>query len=73
VRQRPARKPGEQVVDRHVGHALARGVGGRADVGEHEEVRDAQQRVVGRERLGVGDVEGGARDLSIAEGVRERC
>ena len=45
-----------------VGHPLAGGVGGRADVRRDDQVRRAEQRIVGRQRLGVGDVERGAGD-----------
>ena len=48
---------GEQVVDGHVGHPRAGAHGGRADVRDDEQVRRVEQRVVGRQRLGVGDVE----------------
>ena len=44
--------------------------GGRADVGQHDQVGCVQQRVVGRQRLGVGDVERGGRDLAVDAGRR---
>ena len=57
VGERLAGEAGQQVVDGHRGHPLARRVRGRADVRDDEHVRSIQQRVVGRGRLGVGDVE----------------
>ena len=66
VGHRPAVERGEQVVDREGRHPLPRGVGRRADVGGDDQVGRAQQRVVGRQRLGIGDVERGAGD-------RRRC
>src|SRR3712207_7311789 len=49
-----------QVLDRHLGHPLARAHGGGADVGDHEQVGRLEQRVVRGQRLGVGDVQRGA-------------
>ena len=57
VGHRPAVERREQVVDRAVGHGGAGRGRGRADVGDDEQVRRLVERVVGRERLGVGDVE----------------
>ena len=65
VGHRPAGERREQVLDGHLGHPLARAHRGRADVRDDEQVRRLQQRVVRRQRLGVGDVERGARDLAV--------
>ena len=70
VGHRLAGQRGQQVVDRHVGHPLARGVGGRADVGDDDQVGRAEQRIVGRERLGIGDVERGAGDRPVLQRLR---
>jgi len=51
MRERAALEAGQEVVHRHLRHPLAGAVGGRADVGDHEEVRRSQQRVVGGQGL----------------------
>ena len=49
--------------------ARARTRRGRADVRQDEHVRRSQQRVVGWQRLGVGDVERRTRDRAVVQGA----
>ena len=59
-----AAQRGQEVVDRHVRHRRARG-GRGADAVDDGRPGRAQERVVGRQRLGIGDVQRGAADLGV--------
>ena len=67
------RRRGERGCRRRGRPSRARAVvRGRADVGDDEQVGRVEQRVVGRQRLGVGDVERGAGEPALAQRVGER-
>src|SRR3954453_15038670 len=72
VGQRPAVEAGEDVVDGGGGDVGRRRMRGGADVGDDEEVGGLQQRVVGRQRLRVGDVEGGGAEAAVVQGGGQR-
>ena len=64
-------EPGQEVVDGELGHPLARVARRRPDVRRDDQVRHPEKGVVGRQRLGIGDVERGAGILLGCERVGE--
>ena len=71
-REALAADAGEQVRGGHRGHLAARRARGRRDVGHDQAVVEADQRMVDRDRLRVGDVQGGGGDAAAPERVGER-
>jgi hypothetical protein len=69
---RLAREAGEQVLHGDLGHPVARAHRRRADVRHDQEVGRLEQRVLGRQRLGIGDVECRTGDLARVQREQQR-
>jgi hypothetical protein len=69
---RPSVEAGQQVVDGHVGHALARRMGRRANVRNHEQVRGSEQGMIRRKRLWIRHIQRGTGQLAYMQRSGER-